>query len=422
MRCGNCGGHGFFTLTHHITAVAKPSYSVSVSTDHEEEALTGLLRKKGTKFCGEKIPFELVGDESNGNDTHLFSYEGETVVLAQAFSLRDKKYHCCAFSNPPYPYVRPTIFDDLFADELTYLQENVPKKGKVRKKTAITFFNRYAGQPVLDEAMRTIAKVRTETQEGTGSAVFSACHGFISQEMSETLAGYLNSVMDKVSPTYSGCLWWVIGILSALFTLPFVEYELESKILSHPISSVFSTSLVTASILLIAIVIAFILSAIYVLLARRKIPPEYRQKMRHQEPIRRFILAGIVCYLLAAIYGYSAAKEWVPKTRGIPLQMMKAQWHKQKENVCQKLSDFDWAKDYCTPQEISTQDAKLSHADKARAIQEKLQASGYHLSVDGIFGKKSKQAAKRYLKSNAISLPNNASLDDYYNAIVRDER
>ena len=105
-----------------------------------------------------------------------------------------------------------TVFDDLFADELAFLQTNLSGKRKLGKKDAVAFFSRYAGQPVLDDAMRKIADCRTAQDEDTGHAVQTACQGFISTEMAGRLANVLNLIIDKVSPAYSPAVWILFGL------------------------------------------------------------------------------------------------------------------------------------------------------------------------------------------------------------------
>ncbi|WP_249961052.1 hypothetical protein [Histophilus somni] len=68
--------------------------------------------------------------------------------MEQHFQLQGKNYTCYAFSNPPYPFVRPANFDDIFADELNFLEQALSNKNKIDKKKAFVFFKRYANQPI----------------------------------------------------------------------------------------------------------------------------------------------------------------------------------------------------------------------------------------------------------------------------------
>ena len=172
-KCGNCSGYGFFTRVREIQALAVPSYEVAADTRFAPQALSDLLARSGAEFCGAKIPFDLNGEQA-GEKTHGMSYVGLSTAVMLPFGLKGKTYICHAFSNPPYPYVRPTVFDDLFADELAFLKTNLSGKRKLGKKDAAAFFSRYAGQPVLDDAMRKIADCRTAQDEDTGHAVQTA--------------------------------------------------------------------------------------------------------------------------------------------------------------------------------------------------------------------------------------------------------
>ena len=204
-KCNECSGHGFFTRVRAIQALAVPSYEVAADTRFAPQALSDLLARSGAEFCGEKIPFGLKG----------------------------KTYICHAFSNPPYPYVRPAVFDDLFADELVFLQKQLDGTGRLGKRQAAAFFNRYAGQPVLDDAMRGIADCRTSQNQNTAHALQTACQGFISTEMAGRLANVLNLIIDKVSPAYSPAVWILFGLPVLAYTALLLEADAERNITRH---------------------------------------------------------------------------------------------------------------------------------------------------------------------------------------------
>ena len=231
-KCGKCSGHGFFTRVREIQALAVPSYEVAADTRFAPQALSDLLARSGAEFCGEKIPFDLNGEQA-GEKTHQMSYAGISTAVMLPFGLKGKTYICHAFSNPPYPYVRPTVFDDLFADELAFLQTNLSGKRKLGKKDAVAFFSRYAGQPVLDDAMRKIADCRTSQNQNTAHALQTACQGFISTEMAGRLANVLNLIIDKVSPAYSPAVWILFGLPVLAYTALLLEADAERNITRH---------------------------------------------------------------------------------------------------------------------------------------------------------------------------------------------
>ena len=157
-------------------------------------------------------------------------YSGSSTAVRLPFGLKGKAYTCYAFSNPPYPYVRPAVFDDLFTDKLEFLQKQLNGKGKLGKRKAVAFFNRYAGQPVLDDAMREIALCRTSADQDTGHAVQTVCQGFISTEMAARLADVLNLIIDKVSPAYSPTVWVLFGLPVLAYMALLLEWMAELMI------------------------------------------------------------------------------------------------------------------------------------------------------------------------------------------------
>ena len=231
-KCSECSGHGFFTRVRAIQALAVPSYKVAADTRFAPQALSDLLARSGAEFCGEKIPFELEGEQA-GKDAHRMLYGGSSTAVRLPFGLKGKAYTCYAFSNPPYPYVCPAVFDDLFADELAFLQKQLDGTGRLGKRQAAAFFNRYAGQPVLDDAMRGIADCRTSQNQNTAHALQTACQGFISTEMAGRLANVLNLIIDKVSPAYSPAVWILFGLPVLAYTALLLEADAERNITRH---------------------------------------------------------------------------------------------------------------------------------------------------------------------------------------------
>ena len=236
-KCGNCSGYGFFTRVREIQALAVPSYEVAADTRFAPQAL----------------------------------------------------YICHAFSNPPYPYVRPTVFDDLFTDELAFLQTNLSGKRKLGKKDAVAFFSRYAGQPVLDDAMCKIADCRTAQDEDTGHAVQTACQGFVSAEMAGRLANALNLIIDKVSPAYSPAVWILFGLPVLAYLALLQEWDAEQNIAAKPFGTLLGGGLAFLLILLAVGIAASLLSMVVVAWQRRKVPPAYRQQMRNAEAFGKLL-------------------------------------------------------------------------------------------------------------------------------------
>ena len=113
--CSRCSGHGFLTRVREIQALAVPSSEWKVNTRFHPQALAGLLKQKGAAFFSHIMPFAWQGEQAS-KDTHLMIYSCRSTAIQLVFSLKDKEYVCCAFSPPSISYVRPAVFDDLFAD------------------------------------------------------------------------------------------------------------------------------------------------------------------------------------------------------------------------------------------------------------------------------------------------------------------
>ena len=430
-KCGNCSGYGFFTRVREIQALAVPSYEVAADTRFAPQALSDLLARSGAEFCGEKIPFDLNGEQA-GEKTHGMSYVGISTAVMLPFGLKGKTYICHAFSNPPYPYVRPTVFDDLFADELAFLQTNLSGKRKLGKKDAVAFFSRYAGQPVLDDAMRKIADCRTAQDEDTGHAVQTACQGFISTEMAGRLANVLNLIIDKVSPAYSPTVWVLSGLPVLAYLALLQEWDAEQNIAAKPFGTLLGGGLAFLLILLAVGIAASLLSMVVVAWQRRKVPPAYRQQMRHAEAFGKLFGWGFLVWLAACAYGFAASQDWLPKSEGrLALEVTQAAcrqadgWLGPSENGEFEGNGFfaKLKRDFgslCRPSDNHTERMELpAQKEQVLYIQRRLQAGGYKIKADGKFGKESRRLARDYLAKAGQSVADDAATEDYYRAFLQ---
>ncbi|QIW15161.1 hypothetical protein A4G20_01765 [Pasteurellaceae bacterium RH1A] len=325
VRCKPCDGHGYFMLVRSISAVAVPSYQVGVSPSLAQTELQALLNCQGTAFCRHKIYFDQMQGAEAGPDHYQYHYQGEGQVLEQDFRLKGKHYRCYALSNPPYAFVKPPIFDDLFADELAFLQSSVSAKGKINKRQASTFFVRYSQQPALERSMRAIAEARQAQDQVLDEKIMASCQGYISQPMANQLGQYLNKIMDKVSPAYSAGIWWIWGLLASLYALVFAQAKFEATFSSSPIGTILGTFFGVFPWILAGSFFAWILSILVVWIRRQKIPKEYRQNMRHKEPFKQVLKAASLSLILGAAYGYATTQNWLPKWHNAPLNWVSQQ-------------------------------------------------------------------------------------------------
>lgn len=359
-------------------------------------------------------------------------YGGSSTAVRLPFGLKGKAYTCYAFSNPPYPYVRPAVFDDLFADELEFLQKQLNGKGKLGKRKAVAFFNRYAGQPVLDDAMREIALCRTSADQDTGHAVQTACQGFISTEMAARLADVLNLIIDKVSPAYSPTVWVLFSLPVLAYMALLLEWMSELKIDRQPIEVLVIGGIAFPLILWVISIVPAVCSMVVVAWQRRKVPPAYRQKMRNTEACGRLLGWGFLVCLAACAYGFAASRDWLPKSEGrLALEVTQAAcrqvdgWLGQSENGESEGNGFfaKLKRDFgslCRPSANHAERVELpAQKEQVLYIQRRLQAGGYKIKADGKFGKESRRLARDYLAKAGQSVADDAATEDYYRAFLQ---
>ena len=345
VRCNNCKGHGFFVITRHIVAKTKPNFFIKTNSVLINEELQLYLNKKDILFLNESIYFEPSNEKAHikKDEEEVFTYYGESVVIKQNFSVKIKEYTCYAFSNPPIPFIKPTIFDDLFINEIEFLNSKEGQKKYISKKKALSFFDSYSKLPILDKAIKEIASVREKNKENTTDSLIKATQGFISSNIASALSNHINKFMDKVSPTYSPLIW-VIGLLfSFIVTIVFFEYSVEEQ----GTKIIFDSIIKFVIMSFILIVIIYPLDLLLTLLKRMKIPTEYRQKLRYKEPLKLFTLGSFIILSLVLSYGILSNKNYVPKSNGMPqyiaLKILNDGCEIFKDNnldICEKI-DFN---------------------------------------------------------------------------------
>ncbi|WP_151949186.1 DnaJ-like cysteine-rich domain-containing protein [Aliarcobacter butzleri] len=320
VRCNNCKGHGFFVITRHIVAKTKPNFFIKTNSVLINEELQLYLNKKDILFLNESIYFEPSNEKVHikKDEEEVFTYYGESVVIKQNFSVKIKEYICYAFSNPPIPFIKPTIFDDLFINEIEFLNSKEGQKKYISKKNALNFFDSYTKLPILDKAIKEIASVREKSKENTTDSVIKATQGFISSNIASTLSNHINKFMDKVSPSYSPSIW-VIGLLIlSIINIVFFEYTFEKKgtnVIFEPLFTFIITSITIALII-------YPINLLIVYFKRRRIPLEYRQKLRYKEPFKLYMIGASVIFILASGYGILSNKGYLPKTNGVPQHIL----------------------------------------------------------------------------------------------------
>lgn len=354
IMCQSCNGKKFFTQYRSISAVAKPSYVVNVSHELYGKVLTNFLNANSFQFLAERTFFEFVSHKSLDDNIESFIYRNDNFITELTFEIQGKSYICVAFANPPYAFIRPPIFDDIFADELALIAD-INKDGKVTTDEAHKFFKKYQGQPILDRTLVGIAKIRKNTDDDTSKVIKEQCQYFISDEVAKIIATFLNQCIDKVSPTYSK--WtWIIGtfifcIFFSVFSIQLAIYAAKEPALQSIKraqsaelwgNSISQSTRIWENIVDIAptflqfclmqfiymfmlwlvwALILWCISSIITIFRRLKVPKEYRQKLRNKEANKKamkFLFAfGLLIFTFSFAYGYLAIKNIAPKIENL---------------------------------------------------------------------------------------------------------
>lgn len=330
VKCNSCSGHGIFTKIVTIKAIARRTYKI-VTNASENEQLDTMLNAAGLNFCSATLLiFKLIGEKSTNdvNDNtggHLFYYEGSGYNTSYYFFIKNRQYICSAYereyqSSNSYIYIRPPFFDDLFADELKFLQSAYDSKGRLNKTKALKFFEIYAKQPILDKSLKTIAKYPKENNK-FGLIVHDICNGYITMPMAKKLGDGLHQIIGKISPTYSKLAWLVCIIPALLMIVILGEYTIQTITDNSLITIILMTIaviIIDATIIIPTLLIALFASYIHTYYIRKKIPKEYRQKMSNREPLRLALIAFGVAFIISTGYGILVVNGYVPRVSDEP--------------------------------------------------------------------------------------------------------
>lgn len=411
ITCKTCQGHGYFTTIRRVSLYAHPKYEIEFNTPAFEEEVSEFMKSlsKVGSFIVEKTDCELLGHKSSSQEYEIFSYHSATFLCSLEYKVLDKQYFGLAISNPPLPFIKANIFDDLFADEIAELKK-IGYDGKITHKEAFGFFTKYLWQPVLERSLKDIAHYREAKNDNFTNVIMTHCDGYISSNSASYFSNMINNMLDKISPAYSIVTWLIGGIIFALITFFFAELIFESTIKYTPIFS-------TIMLLIIFVVSCFVvgitlslLSSIVVFIKRRKIPKEYRQSMRNKEAYYTMLKFSVLSLILGIIFGLTTLKfpqiKLVNHFHAIVQKLDKnyGLCHKL-EPVCIFANGIKQASDNDKRQINNKKQTKiLTKRDKVIFIQKELIKHGYKIKADGKFGAKTITAAQKHLNKKVSNI------------------
>ena len=410
VTCDTCSGYGKFTDIRTVSIKAKPNVGVKTSSNKYSLEFDRFAETAKCSFLSEKIKFELSDFKNHDDDCELFIYNGDNVFTELNYQIFDKKYLGVGFSNPPFAFIKSKFFDDLFADEIKYL-EKIGSDGKITTKEAYSFFNKYAGQPALDKSIKMIASIRKDKDEELSYAVTQSCDGYISNESAFHLSSMIKGILDKICPVYSWFIWFLGTLIFTIFSFIVAEQNFEHNF-NSPFSAIFNIIVIFFIIAMIFGAILYIISSLVTLLKRRKIPKEYRQKMRNKEPFRKMIIYGVISAILGGLFGFFATKNLNLRLENMVNKFI------SNSNVCDKLNSLNIKIKSChnlSPNNnyLQQYNKQISKTEKIKFIQKTLVQNGYKISIDGKFGKQTLLASKKYLGKNL------QTVDEIYDEMIK---
>ncbi|MDA3077264.1 hypothetical protein OFO12_07825 [Campylobacter sp. JMF_04 NA10] len=414
ITCQKCSGYGIFTDVRTVSIMAKSSANLKTSSKKYANEFDEFASSAGMELLSEKIPFELVEFNNYSSDTELCVYEGNSYFSELQYQILDKTYLGVGFANPPYAFIKSKFFDDLFADEIEHL-EKIGLDGKITKREAYLFFNKYASQSVLDKSMKLIASIRRDKNEELGYAVKQSCDDYISDESALRLSAMMKGVLDRISPVYSGLIWGLGGAIFAIFALILTELNLESSFSRAPFSAIFQSAFGVFVLSLVLGLVFYTLSSLSTLLKRRKIPKEYRQKMRNKDPFKKMAICGVFAWIVGGIYGYFASQNPAlrleNRVENFVLEQIEISEKFIKDyEICEKFKTLN-----CSNEILPAKNSEISpsYEQKVIFIQQTLRQNGYNVAIDGKFGKKTINACTKFLGKSFNSI------DEIYDEMLR---
>lgn len=332
--CSNCSGYGYFTFYRSTVAVAEPNATYTVNSNLYQEEILDFLLNQNYNFCLKKITFTAFESSSPYANVEKFIYYGNSWVTEITTDLRNTVYKTVAISNPPHPFLFPPIFDQLFKEEIAELQKIGTFAGKQQTQMAIKFFDHFKGQPVLDQSLKNIAKIRTSSDGDYSEAVRQACNYFISREASQDFSKAINVILDKVSPPYHNLTWLIWHFFTAIMAFFLVEFAVE-----HARIHGFWEMLLYGLYCIVGFYIFYCISSLFIIVIsslinaykRRNVPNVYRQKMRHKEVFWESTLLGILAVFIGGAYGLLALNNYAPKMNYQPFLWINQQFSSSNE-------------------------------------------------------------------------------------------
>lgn len=405
VRCSACGGHGFFTDIMSVTVQAEPHVRITTRSELSRDALSDYLVKMPVSRVVRYLDFTQFSHQDAAEDTWRVGYEAHTMVAELDLKLRAKIYMAAAVGDKALAFIRPPLFDDVFIEEITDLNKIWSgKKKSFSNERARKFFGTYAGQPVLDAAMKSVAKFKGKDRDSPGHAVISACDGYITNASADLLGNCMIALLDKVSPPNS--LWSWIGVMVLPFLVLFLgaqNWVERNAPVGYFSLAIMWVVLAIIAALLVALVspLAASISTVVSAIRRRAVPPEYRQHGRNWQPFKPFVLASVAVASLGAVLGILSHHDKLPRWNNAPMSVMEETLNLNRFMPYAQTSAWLKQTGFFVPSQ-ATMPNMLGTEAVIFDIQNNLKRLGYKLPVTGRMDEATRQAVVAYAKKRKL--------------------
>lgn len=307
LYCQDCQGNGVFTLTCYVDTVSEPNVSIRVQSPVQEQNLRQYFQQHGIAKCAEWFDFKLWYHKN-----HRFQYRAESVVLEKHFHFYLKNYIVASFGEDTlHIFLRPPIFDDIFANQLRYLQSPEYQKDLKNHEQMLIIYHQYKEHPILNLMMQNVAKSPIEDAQKN---VQNACQDFISAEPARILGRELKHLFIALSPSYHRRTWLNAVATMSLFTLLLWHYQM--YLLLFQTKDSFWGQMLWIWLMMLVIVCLKTLQKSRQMIQKinQSIGEAYRQNINHRQPILLFfaVNAGVLLFCL-----FLALLAWLFNLHGI---------------------------------------------------------------------------------------------------------
>lgn len=315
QRCRACAGHGFFTDTAHVTAIARAQWQVSGASGLAAGALQAGLLRLGPAHARTLVPLGLVRMGYDEEKQWLVDYEGRADVVELDVAVRQAPYVVAAVGAAPTAITTPPIFDMLLEPELASARELLTRgKSRLARRRARQLFEQYRRLPAVDASLQAMAPLKGQARAHPHRAVHRALGGFVSADAASTLSQVLDQVLHRVSPPYSPLAWAVMGAPVGLGAFIVVANGFSSSrhgdgVLNFVLPLLVATAL-SAAAMVAASLPAWLISVCLTTWAKQRIPSPYRQPSRNAAPFKKAVKVVACCAVAGALLGQAAHAGW----------------------------------------------------------------------------------------------------------------